>query len=922
MSGTATWPGLLGRRSECELLTGTVAAARAGRGQVLVLRGEAGIGKTALLDFVVARAAGCTIARAAGVESETELPFAGLHQLCGPFLDRLGALPGPQQEALATAFMLRSGTAPDRFLVGLAVLTLLAEVAQERPLVCVVDDAQWLDRETVQTLEFVARRLGAEPVAVVVAVRETDDAPLLAGFPVCTVGGLRSRDAAALLRSAVTGTLDLRVQDRILAEAHGNPLALRELPGGLTRAEVVFGGATGGPTTPLVHRLEQGFLRQAAPLPASSRWLLLTAAAEPVGDLALLRRATERLGIAFDAARPAEAAGLIELGEWVRFRHPLVRSAVYRSATPAERRGVHGALAEATDPDVDADRRAWHRSRSVVGPDEEVAAELERSAGRALAHGGWAAAAAFLEQATSLTPDPGRRVRRSLDAAQAKLHAGQLDDAAALLTTARTGPLAAAERARADLLQAQLAFVADRGTEAPSLLLAAARRLEPLDPTAARDTYLDALSAALSAGRLAAGPTAREVAEVVRAAPRPDAPRKDDVLLDGLAVLCTEGYAPAVPLLRRAVRAFVTEDLTVDEGLRYAWLAAATAASLWDDEGWDVLTRRHLEETRGAGALSALPLALDTRATVLVLTGDLASAEASVQEAGSVTDGTTGSLAPYGAVALLALRGEAERAERLFRSCLADVVARGEGVGVTTVQWGRSVLYNGLGRYGDALRAAREASADPLGLGPPRWALAELVEAGARWGDTEVAAAALEQLSALTRASGTDWALGTEASRRALLATGDAAEQLHREGIERLGRTRIRVEVARARLLYGEWLRRAGRRVDARAQLRTAHDELVALGVCGFADRARRELLATGETARRRSVETFAELTAQEAHIARLAAGGFTNPEIGAMLFISPRTVEWHLRKVFTKRGVSSRRELRRTLQDGDHAVP
>jgi DNA-binding CsgD family transcriptional regulator len=638
--------------------------------------------------------------------------------------------------------------------------------------------------------------------------------------------------------------------------------------------------------------------------------------------VALLRRATERLGIEFDAARAAEAAGLIELGDWVRFRHPLVRSAVYRSATPAERRGVHGALAEATDPDVDSDRRAWHRSRSVVGPDEEVAAELERSAGRALAHGGWAAAAAFLQQATALTADPALRVRRSLDAAQAKLHAGQLDDAAALLATAETGPLAVAERARADLLRAQLAFVADRGNEALPRLLAAAHQLEPLDPQSARDTYLDALSAALFAGRLAAGPGAREVAEAARAAARLDAPRKDDVLLEGLAVLFTEGYEPAVPLLRQAVRAFVSEDLTVDEGLRFAWLAAATAASLWDDDSWDVLTRRHLTATREAGALSALPLALNTRCVVQVFTGDLASAESSVQEAESVTDLTMSRLAPYGAVGLLALRGLPEQAEPLFRNCLADVVSRGEGVGVNMVQWARSVLYNGLGRYGDALRAAQEAAADPLELGPPKWALAELVEAGARWGDTAAATAALAELSTMTRASGTDWALGIEASRRALVSTGDAAERLYREGIERLGRTHVRVDLARARLLYGEWLRRVGRRVDARAQLRTAHEELAAMGVTAFADRAHRELLATGETARKRTVETFAELTAQEAHIARLATGGLTNPEIGAMLFISPRTVEWHLRKVFTKLGVRSRRELRRTLQDGDRGVP
>ncbi|MET0765248.1 MAG: AAA family ATPase, partial [Blastococcus sp.] len=916
-----TGPGFVGRRRECETLSNLVAAAKAGRSQVLVLRGEVGIGKTALLDFILERAAGCRVGRAAGVESERGLAFAGLHQLCSPFLDRLNKLPAPQQGALGTVFGLRPGDKPDRFLVGLAVLTLLSEVAEERPLICTVDDAQWLDQESLQSLEFVARRLAAEPIAMLFAVRESDAEPRLVGLPELVVRGLPGPDAAALLQSAMAGTLDPRVRDRILAESHGNPLALLELPRGLSAAELAFGGATDAMARPLGHRLEQGFLRQVLPLPRESRRLLLTAAADPVGDVPLLWRAAERLGIGPDAAVAAEASGLIELRDRVRFRHPLVRSAVYRSATPVERRDVHRALAHVTDREVDPDRRAWHLSSAALGPDEDVAAELERSAGRALAHGGLAAAAAFLEQAAALTPDPARRVRRSLDAAQAQVHAGAFGDASTLVARADDGPLGEVERARIDLLRAEMSFAANRGNDALPLLLAAARRLEPLDPRLARDTYLDALSAALFAGRLAAGPGARQVAEAVRSAPPPEAPRKGDTLLEGLAVLFTDGYAPAAPLARRAVRAYAGGELTMDEALRSAWLAAAMAVSLWDDVGWDALTRRHLEFAREAGALSALPLALTTRTVVHLFTGNLAAAASLVEETRSVTEATESSLAPYGEVGLLAVRGHPELAEPLMQHCLDDVLARGEGVGVNMTLWARAVLCNGLCRYEDAQHAASVAAAEPLELGPPKWALVELVEAGARTGDTAAAAAALEELSAMTRASGTDWALGLEASRRALLREGDPAEDLYREGIDRLARTSVHVELARARLLYGEWLRREGRRLDARAQLRTAHESLAAMGVDAFAERARHELAATGETVRKRSVETSGELTPQEAHIARLAAHGLTNPEIGAALYISPRTVEWHLRKIFSKLGVSTRRELRHALPGVDRVA-
>ena len=927
MSDGGFWPGLRGRRKECDTLSGLVASVQSGRSQVLVLRGEAGIGKTALLEFLVNRAEGCRVGRAAGVESELELAYAGLHQLCSSYLDRIGTLPVPQREALGTVFGLQPGPVPDRFLLGLAVLTLLSEVAEEQPLICVVDDAQWLDQASAQTLEFVARRLAAESVGLVFAVRETDKEPKLAGLPELRVRGLAIDHAAALLESAVPGTLDSRVRDRILAESQGNPLALLELPRALTPTELAFGTAPGARSTaPLASRLERSFITQLRSLPPPSRQFLLVAAAEPVGDVPLLWRAAQRLGIGADAATTAEAAGLIQFRDRVRFRHPLVRSAVYLSATAAERREVHQALADATDPDLDPDRRAWHRACAAVGPDEQVAAELERSADRSVSLGGIAAAAAFLETAAALTPEPARRARRSLAAAQAKATAGAFGDALSLLADAEAGPLDEAGQARIDLLRAQISYNSSHGNEALPLLLAAARRLEPLEPSLARETYLDALSAALFAGRLASGPAPgagpglgmRQVAQAVREAPPPQAPGKADLLLDGMAVLYTDGYAASAPRLHRAVQAFGSDDLTLDEAFHSAWVAAVAAVDLWDDVHWDVLSQRHLDVVRKAGALSLLPLALASRAIFDIHSGNLAAASSLVAESQWVAEVTGGenTLTPIPEAWLAAMRGHEKRAEQLIQDTLNAATALGQGVALNMMYSARAVLCNGLGRYEDALAAAQEAATDPLELGPTKWALAELVEAGVRSGHTDVAAGAFEQLSAMTHASGTELALGIEAARRALLRD-DAAEELYLEALERLRHTRIRVEFARAQLLYGEWLRRHGRRVDARTQLRTAHEALTAMGVEAFADRARRELAATGETLRKRTVETPDELTAQEAHIARLAEEGLTSREIAAALYLSPRTVEWHLAKIFTKLGVSTRRQLRRSRYVG-----
>ena len=914
----AAEPGLRGRRSECEALDRLVADLQAGQSQVLVLRGEAGTGKTALLEYLLERASGCCVARAAGVESETELAFAALHQLCAPFLDRLERLPGPQRDALSTAFNLRDGNTPDRFAVGLAVLSLLSEAAGERPLVCVVDDAHWLDRASAQALTFVARHLAAQS-AVVFAVRESCGEQDLTGLPDLMVRGLADHDARALLSSAVTGRLDEGVRDRIVAEAQGNPLALLELARGLTPEELAGGFALPGAPAPS-SRIEESFRRRLTPLPPQTRLLLLVAAAEPLRDPVLVWRAADQLGVQVEAAAAAAAAGLIEFGGQVRFRHPLARSAVYRAASPEERQSAHRALAEAIDPDTDPDRRAWHRAHATMGLDEGVAAELERSTGRARVRGGLAAAAAFHERAAELTPEPALRAGRALAAAQAKYQAGAPDAALRLLAMAQAGPLDELGRARVELLRAQLAADPGRGRDAPGLLLKAAKRLEPLHLGLARDAYRDAFGAALTAGRLAIRGRMLEVAAAARALPSAPQPHAPDLLLDGLAVLAAEGYAAGAPILGRALTAFRTGEVRAEEGLRWLPLACRVSHDVWDDESWYLLSARLMELAREAGALAVLPLALRLGAGIKLLAGEFAGAASIAAEAEAVARATGNPVAPYGRLMLAAWKGQEAETGQLIAATTTQMVARGEGHWLTAAHWATAVLSNGLCRYDEALAAAEQGSEYPDEPGLAAWPAVELIEAAARTGQPERGIGALDRLSEVTRAAGTDWALGIEARSRALLSDGASAERLYREAIERLGRTRVRVELARAQLLYGEWLRRESRRVDAREQLRTAHQMLTAMGIEGFAERARRELLSTGETVRKYTAETAAELTAQEAQIARLAGDGHTNPEIGVQLFISARTVEWHLRKVFSKLGVSSRKELRRMLPDLERA--
>jgi DNA-binding CsgD family transcriptional regulator len=922
MSPADRAPGLLGRRRECAALDRLVTDVRAGSSRALVVRGEAGVGKSALLDYLARRASGCTVARAAGVESEMELAFAGLQQLCTPFLARLEDLPGPQRDALSTAFGLCAGAAPDRFLVGLAVLSLLSQAAEERPAVCIVDDAQWLDAASAQALAFVARRVGAESVGLVLAAREPAAARYLDGLPELVVGGLADVDAQKLLEAVVAGPLDYQVRDRLVAETRGNPLALLELPRGRTLAELAGGfGLADGPE--LSDQIEERFCEQWAALPAAARLLLLLAAADPVGDPLLVRRAAADLGVDPSAEAAATEARLVELSAQVRFRHPLVRSAVYRAAAPEERQRVHQALAEATDPDVDPDRRAWHRAQATPGLDEDVAAELERSAGRARARGGLAAGAAFHERAAELTPDPRRRAQRALVAAHSKHQAGAPDAALRLLATAQGGPLDDLERARAQLLHAQITFATTRGRDAPPLLLAAAKQLEPLDATLARETYLDAFAAALSADRLVRGGDAREVAASVLAADWSESARACDLLLEGLAVLTTQGYAAGAPMLKAALAAFRDDELAEEEELRWLWLACHIARALCDDQAWDELTAQQVELARRSGAFALLPVALDDRFTVELFAGRIDVAIAVAAEAQAVIDATGSHLGLSTDITLANWRGRDADALALIDAHRQDVLRRGEGLWIREHDWGSAVRYNALGRYDDALVAAERAVEDPHGMGVPAWALADLVEAAARSGHPERAAGPLERLGEIAAANGSDFALGIHARVSAMLDDSETAEPLYREAIERLARTRVRVSLARAHLVYGEWLRRQGRRVDAREELRTAHSMLSDMQMEAFAERARRELVATGEIVRKRTVETRDELTPQEVQIAQRAADGRTNAEIGAQLFLSPRTVEWHLRKVFGKLGVGSRKELRSALSDvGSAPVP
>jgi DNA-binding CsgD family transcriptional regulator len=908
MPGEQAATGLRGRTSECRALDRLLESARAGLSATLVLRGEPGVGKTALLDYIVERASDCRLARVASVETEMGFAFAALMQLLrGVRLDDAEHLPAPQRDALSRAFGLIDGPAPETFLVSLAALNVLCQVAEERPLVCLIDDAQWLDRESASALSFIARRIAAEGIAMVFAVREPSTEHELDGLPELVVGGLGDADARLVLEAAVPGGLDEEVRERILAEADGNPLALLELPRGPTPADLA--GGFGLPDEPEPSgRIEQTFRRRVQALPPHTRRALLVAAAEGVGDAAVIAQAAERLGVGAAGLIPAEDAGLIELGPRVRFRHPLVRSAAYRSATPNERREAHEALAAATDSERDADRRAWHRAHAAAGADESVAAELERSASRAQARGGVAAAAAFLERAAELSPDAAQRGSRAIAAARMKLAVGALEATERLLTVAATSPLEELERARADRLRAQLAYARTRGSDTPALFSAAAKRLEPLDPELARETHLEALWATIRSGRFADDTGVVEAAAAATLPSGHEPARAIDLMLEGVVARLTQGYEPALPAVARALAAFRAGGFR-RENLDWCWLACWLALDLWEDDTCEAIAGAAARLARESGYLTILPFALNYTAAFQLHRGELGIVEQMMRERETIISATRSTFTVSVSVLLAAWRGDRETTYKLRAPAIQAGTARGEGFVIEIAEWAAAVLHNGLGEYADAAAAAQRAfDHDVLGFGG--WVLPELVEAAVRSGDRPAAEVAFARLVERSSTSATPWARGIEAAMHALLTDGADAEALHVEAIDQLSRSWVAVFHARAQLNYGEWLRREHRRVDARTQLKAAYDAFESMGARAFAERARRELLATGETVRKRTIDTRDDLTPQEAQIARLASERLTNPEIAAQLYLSHRTVEYHLRKVFAKLGISSRKEL------------
>jgi DNA-binding CsgD family transcriptional regulator len=899
--------GFVGRARECDLLDGILAQTRGGQSAVLAIRGEPGIGKTALLRYAARQASGLRVLRLDGVEPEMELPFAGIHRLCAPLLDLLEAVPEPQRDALHVALGLSTGEAPDRFLVALAVLSLLCAAADERPLLCLVDDAQWLDAASGQALGFVARRLLAESVAIVLAMREPLITHAFDGMPQLPLTGLEERDARALLARSTPGRLDDQVRDRLVAETRGNPLALIELSRRMSAAERAAGYSLPA-TGDVLAQVEEQYVRRFRALPAPTRQLVLLAAADSLGDATLLWRAAARLSVNASALAPAAQAGLLEIDDHVRFRHPLVRSAIYRAVAPDERRRVHDALADVSDPELDADRRAWHRALAAIGPGESVAADLERSAQRAHSRGGLAAAAAFLERATALTAEPALRAPRALAAAQASFQTGSFEAALALLGIAEADGLDELGRAHADLLRGRVAFASGPSDEAARWLLHAARRLEPLDLDLAREAYLTAWGAAGFVGRAEGRKIRLEVCRAIRALPASrDDPRPFDLLLDGLALLTTDGHAAAVPILQRAAAALA--DIPAGAVLRWGWVAPSATSLLWDIEGMHAIAARQVQVIRDSGAAAQLPQHLWELGLAKAWIGDFAGAASAAAESDSVASATGAAAVPYTRIMLLALQGREHETSAVIANAIELAASARQEMASSWAQWAAAILNNGLGRHEKAAVSARRAVSGTLSPTLSMWALPELVEAAARAGDAELARDSLRRLAETTRPCGHDIALGIEARCRALGGDG-VAEDDHCEAIERLGRTKLRPELARAHLVFGEWLRRQGRDGAARAQLRTAEAMFTAIGMEAFGQRARHELTAAGARVRTRAPDQRDALTPQERQIAGLASEGLTNTAIGAQLFLSPRTVEWHLRHVFAKLGIASRSEL------------
>lgn len=904
------------REDERATLDALLQGARAGLSGATVLRGEPGIGKTALLGYAAKAADGLEVVHVVGVEAESGFAFAALHRLLVPFLDRLERVPRSQRSALEVACGLADGDAADVMLVGLGALSLLAEAAADRPLLLCVDDAQWIDPESLDVFAFLGRRVHAEGIVVLFAVRDGASAGTgVDGLPTVQVEGLDRVSAIELLRSVHTGELDSGVADQVVMSMAGNPLALTDL-GRELASYGLAGGVVLPETVPVRGRLEAHYLDQVRALPPSTQVWLLLAAAEPSGDVGYLTAASRTLGLPDDASHEAEVAGVVVVRQRVEFRHPLVRSAVYSGATSPERRGAHRALATAMTRVGDDDRRVWHRAAGAAGPDEDVADTLEGAATQARTRGGFAASSRFLARAAELSVDAAARSRRLLGAAEASLTAGVPIQARALLDQIGPGPFDASIEGRRLLLLADLDItLGEEGAfaTAPVRCLEAARAFADHDAERARQAVHQACRAVTTCEHLLPMPLSDIAQAVVDRWGDDDGPVAHRTTLAAFSRIVLEGYVEAVPDVRRAIAALTSPAASDDELLAHVSLGTTLCTVTWAFDQRTRFQERAAATARRLGALRDLDIILFVQSMGATDVGDLRGAEEHLVEGHQLraTLGTTPEMIEiYRHPELLAWQASRDGLKEELAGMIEASRWLGIGATVTIAHHALTILHLGQGRYAEAAAAAR-AAIDTGWYGMEVRGLPNLVEAATRAGEPDVAEQALHDLGIRARAAGGPLALGIHARSAALVASDGDAEALYRAAIEQLARSSARNELARAHLVFGEWLRRRRRRADARDELRAAHAIFADMGATAFTERARSELAATGERARRRSVETANDLTPQESQIARLAAGGDTNAEIAARLFISARTVDYHLRKVYRKLGVGSRRDLR-----------
>lgn len=908
---------MLGRAREQAAVEALLARARGGQGASLVIVGDPGVGKTSLLEHGIAAADGFRVASAVGVQAERELPFAGLQQILGAMPDAADRLPDPQREAVDVALGRAVQPAPRPFVLGMALLGLLAAAARDRPLLCVVDDVHWLDASSVQVLGIVARRIERLPVAMLFVKRVGLDAPGVDGIHEMQVGGLGEADARALVHSIAGGPMDEQVVARIIDEAGGNPLMLREA----TKASLMHLEGQpdpGAASLPMASRLERAFSKRLALLDEGPASVLLLVAADPTGDPRLVARAARGIGRSIDDLGPAEAAGLVRLGRRITFEHPLVRSAAYGRASGDELRRAHAALAGATDRQRDPDRRAWHQALGTFGLSESVAAALEQSAGRAGARGGFLAAAAFYERAMQMAESPATRIRCAVAGATALELAGAQPRALRMLQEARWDAEDPADRARLDVVRGRLLFTLERSERPVELFLSAAEALSGIDPPASRETYLDALSAATLAASGEHGRDIRSTAERSREAPSPEpgAHRTIDRLLEVMRELALAEPADSLPLLRRHLREF--SDVADDPGVRarWLWIASRLAAIGWDEHRWSAFIEEGTATARAAGALTAVAATTTTGVALELLRGRGAEAQRLAEDALEIWDSISIPAAPYGVAAIAAWKGEPS-GEALFARELDAAAERGEGMARALVHWARALHAVGGMRYEEALPHALAAARYPVVIVYSTWGLVEAVEASARIGDRALAEQTLDRLAVSTAAAGTDWARGVQDRSAALVADeADDAERLHVSAIEHLSRTGLRAEQARAHLLYGEWLRRQRRRGDARLHLDRAVEVFTTMGAQAFGRRASAELAALGGSGP--TASDSGELSIQEIAVARLASEGLSNSAIATRMHLSASTVDYHLRKAFRKLGISSRARLHLALAERD----